>query len=125
MFSTEFKFTLPKGYLDEEGTLHRSGTMRLAKAIDEITPLEDPRVQANPAYATVMILARVVTQLGLLNEISPMIIENLYASDLNYLYNLYRQVNDLNPDVDLGQQQIIRQQRMEVEPESAPMGQES
>lgn len=98
MFPTEFEFTLPKGYLDGEGNLHRSGVMRLAKAIDEIVPLKDPRVQANPAYATVIILSRVVTQLGTLQDINPSIIEGLFAADLNYLYNLYRQVNDLDED---------------------------
>lgn len=94
MFQTEFEFTLPKGYLDGEGNLHRRGVMRLAKAIDEIVPLRDPRVQANPAYATVVILARVVTKLGALEVIGPDIIENLYAADLNYLYDLYQQIND-------------------------------
>ena len=95
MFQTEFEFTLPKGYLDGEGSLHRKGVMRLAKAIDEIVPLKDPRVRSNPAYATVIILARVITQLGALQEVSPLVIENLYASDLNHLYQLYRQINDL------------------------------
>lgn len=96
MFPTEFEFTLPKGYLDGEGNLHRTGIMRLAKAIDEIVPLRDPRVQANPAYATVIILSRVVNRLGVLDEVTPAIIENLFAADLNYLYNLYRHVNDLD-----------------------------
>jgi len=94
MFETEFEFTLPKGYLDGEGNLHRKGVMRLAKAIDEIMPLRDDRVQANPAYATVLILSRVVTQLGALEAVTPEVIENLYAIDLNYLYDLYRQVNE-------------------------------
>jgi hypothetical protein len=93
MFQTEFEFTLPKGYLDGEGNLHRRGVMRLAKAIDEIVPLRDPRVQANPAYATVVILSRVVTQLGALEMIGPDIIENLYTADLDYLYDLYQQIN--------------------------------
>ena len=97
MFQTEFEFTLPKGYFDGDGNLHRQGTMRLAKAMDEIVPLRDPRVKANPAYATVLILARVVTQLGALDSITPRVIENLYAIDLNYLYDLYRQINELAP----------------------------
>lgn len=95
MFQTEFEFTLPKGYLDGEGNLHRTGVMRLAKAIDEIMPLRDPRVQTNPAYATVIILSRVISRLGALDDISPTVIENLYASDLNYLYQFYRRINDL------------------------------
>lgn len=95
MFQTEFDFTLPKGYLDGEGNLHRTGVMRLAKAIDEIVPLRDPRVKANPAYATVIILSRVITRLGALEEVSPSVIEGLFASDLNYLYQFYRRINDL------------------------------
>lgn len=97
MFQTEFEFTLPKGYLDGEGNLHRRGVMRLAKAMDEIVPLKDPRVQGNPAYATVLILSRVVVKLGALESVSPRVIEELYAADLNHLYDLYRQVNDLGP----------------------------
>jgi hypothetical protein len=96
MFQTEFEFTLPKGYLDEEGNLHRVGKMRLAKTIDEIAPLQDPKVQSNPAYATVIILSRVIVQLGMLEKVSPAIVENFFAADLNYLYNLYRQINDLD-----------------------------
>ena len=95
MFQTEFEFTLPKGYLDEDGNLHRQGVMRLAKAIDEIMPLRDPRVQANPAYATVVILSRVVVKLGALENIGSSLIENLYAADLNYLYDFYQKINDV------------------------------
>ena len=97
MFQTEFNFTLPKGYLDGEGNLHRKGVMRLAKAMDEIAPLKDPRVKSNPAYATVLILSRVVVRLGALESVSPRVIETLYAADLNYLYDLYRQINELAP----------------------------
>jgi len=96
MFQTEFEFTLPKGYLDGEGNLHRKGIMRLAKAVDEIVPLKDPRVQANPAYATVVILSRVITRLGALDAIGPHVIENLFAADLNYLYDLYQQINGID-----------------------------
>ena len=99
MLQTEFEFTLPKGYLDGDGNLHRIGVMRLAKAIDEITPLRDPRVKSNPAYATVIILARVVSRLGALEEITPAIIENLFACDLNYLHQFYRKINDLEEEV--------------------------
>lgn len=95
MLQTEFEFTLPKGYLDSDGNIHRIGIMRLAKAIDEIVPLRDPRVKSNPAYATVLILSRVVTRLGALEEVNPVIIENLYAGDLDYLIKFYRQINDL------------------------------
>ena len=95
MFQTEFEFILPKGYLDADDILHRKGIMRLAKALDEITPLRDPRVRANPAYATVIILSRVIIRLGALEEVTPIIIEGLFSCDLNYLHRFYRQINEL------------------------------
>lgn len=90
---TEFPFMLPQGYVDSEGTLHREGTMRLATAYDEITPLRDPRVQSNPGYLVIILLARVITQLGTLPQISPKLIENLFSADLVYLQDLYQRIN--------------------------------
>jgi hypothetical protein len=95
MIQTEFEFTLPKGYLDAEGNLHRKGVMRLSRAMDEIVPMRDPRVRSNPAYATVIILSRVITRLGALEDVSPAIIEGFFACDLNYLQKFYRQINEL------------------------------
>jgi len=95
VLQTEFEFTLPKGYLDENGNLHRKGVMRLATAMDEIVPLRDPRVKSNPAYATVIILSRVITTLGALEEISPQVVEGFFACDLSYLQKFYRQINEL------------------------------
>jgi hypothetical protein len=95
---TEFEFVLPKGYVDMDGTVHRKGVMRLSRAIDEIVPLRDPRVKSNPAYATVIILSRVMTQLGALEEITPMVVEELFACDLNYLQKFYRKINDLEAE---------------------------
>lgn len=92
-FQTEMKFSLPKGYLEEDGTLHKDGVMRLATAGDEILPLKDSRVQANPAYLSVIVLSRVITKLGSLADVNPRIIESLYASDLAYLQTLYQEVN--------------------------------
>ena len=98
MFQIEFEFTLPKGFLDADGNLHRKGMMRLAKAIDEILPLRDPRVKSNPAYSTVIILSRVITRLGALEEVTPTVIEDLFACDLNYLYQFYRRINELEEE---------------------------
>jgi hypothetical protein len=92
-FQTEFEFTLPKGYVDGEGNLHRFGIMRLATAADEILPLKDPRVQQNPAYLNIILLSRVITRLGDLSDVNPRIIEGLFVSDLSYLQELYRQIN--------------------------------
>lgn len=98
MLQNEFPFTLPKGYVDGEGALHREGTMRLATAFDEIAPLKDPRVHSNPAYLLVILLARVVTRLGTLEQVNPKVIEGLYAADLAYLQDLYRRVNENGHD---------------------------
>src|SRR3954466_11753122 len=92
-FQTEIEFELPKGYVDEAGTLHRRGMMRLATAADEILPLRDPRVQQNEAYLVVIVLARVITRLGSLPDIHTGVIEGLYASDLAHLQRLYEKFN--------------------------------
>lgn len=93
MFQTEHEFTLPMGYLDSEGTLHRQGIMRLATAADEILPLQDPRVSKNPAYLLIILLARVVIRLGDVKQITPKTIESLFAADLNYLQDFYNRIN--------------------------------
>lgn len=93
MFQTEYEFTLPLGYVDPEGNLHRNGMMRLATAADEIMPLKDPRVQANQGYLILILLSRVVTKLGSLELINPKVMESLYAADLSYLQNLYMTIN--------------------------------
>ena len=90
---TEFPFTLPFGYADADGTLHRDGVMRLARASDEILPLRDERVRSNEAYLIVILLSRVVTRLGSVTHINPKVIEDLYAADLAYLQELYNEVN--------------------------------
>jgi hypothetical protein len=97
-FQTEIEFELPKGYLDDTGTLHRTGVMRLATAADEILPLRDPRVQQNEAYLAIIVLARVITRLGSLTDIHTGVIEGLYASDLAYLQRLYERFNDVHDD---------------------------
>lgn len=97
---TEFDFVLPRGYIDSHGTLHKKGKMRLATAMDEIAPLRDPRVRANQAYLIIILLARVVTQLGTIDVIDTGVIENLFSADLAYLQNLYRKINELEPEDD-------------------------
>ena len=91
---TEFEFTLPRGYVDNEGDLHRHGTMRLATAMDEIAPLRDPRVAANQAYLSVILLARVVTKLGNLSDVNTSIIEKLFSADFAFLQDFYRRINE-------------------------------
>ena len=95
-FKTEFEFTLPKGYVDDKGNLHRKGVMRLATAKDEIIPLQDFRVKNNRAYLVIILLSRVMSQLGELKEgeVNPSIVEGLFSSDLAYLQRFYRQINE-------------------------------
>jgi hypothetical protein len=90
---TEFPFTLPHGLLDPDGSLHRDGAMRLATAFDEVEPLKDPRVRANPGYLVIILLARVITRLGDVQHINTRAIENLYAADLAYLQDFYQRIN--------------------------------
>jgi len=90
---TEFPFLLPRGYVDSTGQIHREGVMRLATAKDEIIPQRDPRVRENEAYLTVLLLSRVITRLGRLGEVHPGVIENMFASDLAFLQDLYRRIN--------------------------------
>jgi len=92
-FQTEVEFTLSKGYLDAHGVLHRRGVMRLATAADEILPLRDPRVQQNPAYLAIIVLARVMIKLGDLPSIDTKTIEGLFAADLDYLQRTYERIN--------------------------------
>lgn len=98
-FQTEFVFTLPKGFVDPAGVLHREGIMRLATAADEILPMRDPRVQQNPGYLTVILLSRVVTKLGSLPAVDTRVIEGLYTMDLAFLQDLYQRVNAMEQPV--------------------------
>ena len=93
ILQTEYDFILPKGYVDDEGTLHKDGKMRLSTAADEILPMKDPRVQSNPAYLTVILLSRVVTSLGNLKMITPKVVEGLFSSDFSYLQDMYTRIN--------------------------------
>ncbi|MEV6635679.1 hypothetical protein AB0M54_33505 [Actinoplanes sp. NPDC051470] len=90
---TTFDFELPRGYVDDEGRVHRSGTMRLATGRDELVPLRDDRVRENPAYLTVVLLARVVTNIGDVTDVHAGVIENLFATDLAFLQDMYRRIN--------------------------------
>ena len=97
---TEFEFELPKGYVDQNGDLHKRGTMRLATAADEILPLRDPRVQQNSGYLTIILLSRVITKLsrvitklGTLSTVNTRVIENLFTMDLAYLQDMYQRIN--------------------------------
>ncbi len=90
---TEFEFVLPRGYVDDAGTVHRHGTMRLATARDELVPNHDDRVRENPAYLTLVLLGRVVTRLGTITDVHPGLIETMFASDVAFLQDLYRRVN--------------------------------
>ncbi len=96
-FQVEFDFVLPKGYIDERGTVHREGTMRMATALDEITPMRDPRVRSNEAYLVIVLLSQVITRLGTLPRLTPDIVEKFFAADIAYLQNLYREINEVEP----------------------------
>ncbi len=90
---TEIEFTLPRGYVDESGTVHRDGTMRLARARDQIEPLRLAEVRQNLAYLNVMLLARTITRIGSITNVTPALVENLYAADFDHLQRLFERIN--------------------------------
>ncbi len=90
---TQIEFTLPRGYVDEAGDVHRAGTMRLATARDEIEPLREIDVRQNSAYLTVLLLARTVTRIGQITEVTPALVEDLFAADFDHLQRLYERIN--------------------------------
>jgi hypothetical protein len=91
---TEFDFTLPRGYVDASGQVHRDGVMRLATARDEVEPLDDPRAAVNPAYVSIALLSRVVTRIGSVSPVTPGVIQGLFASDFAYLQEMYLRLNE-------------------------------
>ena len=90
---TEIEFTLPRGYVDAAGVVHREGRMRLATARDEIEPLREVEVRQNQAYLSVLLLSRTITRLGSLTEITPELVEGLFAADFDHLQRLYERIN--------------------------------
>ncbi|MGH9132997.1 MAG: hypothetical protein ACRDZZ_03610 [Ilumatobacteraceae bacterium] len=118
---TEYPFTLPKGYVDGDGTLHRHGIMRMATARDEIEPLRDARINsADDPYLTVLVLARVITELGSLPRITPNDVEGLFAADLAFLQDLYGIVNFGDPaDVAALQATVAVDERLDAVDEPA------
>jgi hypothetical protein len=96
---TEFAFTLPRGYVTPDGQVYQAGVMRLATAMDEVEPLEDPRAMANPAYVSIALLSRVITRLGPLSPVTSEVVQALFASDFAYLQELYLRLNEGEPHV--------------------------
>ncbi|HEX2086783.1 MAG TPA: hypothetical protein VHF89_13980 [Solirubrobacteraceae bacterium] len=90
---TEHEFTLPRGFVDADGAVHRDGVMRLATARDEIEPLRDPEVRRNEAYLTVLLLARTVVRLGPVEDVTPEVVSGLFAADFDHLQRMYERLN--------------------------------
>lgn len=93
VMQTTFDFVLPRGFVDNQGNVHREGTMRLATARDELMPLLDPKVREHEAFMSLVLLARVVTRLGTLSHVDDQVIGGLWATDLAFLQDLYRRIN--------------------------------
>ena len=94
---TIYEFTLPKGYVDTNGEVHRRGKMRLATAGDEISATRDPRVLSNPSYLTIVVLSNVIVEIEGVSTIAPTIIERLFTADLAFLQDMYQRINDIEP----------------------------
>jgi hypothetical protein len=96
---TEYEFTLPFGYVDQRGTLHRQGVMRLSTAQDEVDSLDDPRVQARHGYWPILLLSRVLVSLGEFRPVPPAVVEGLFSGDFAYLQDLYIRINDFGANI--------------------------
>lgn len=96
---TVYEFTLPRGYVDAEGIVHKQGKMRLATAGDEISATRDPRVLSNPSYLTIVVLSKVITELEGVQMITATTIEKLFTADLAFLQDMYQRINDVEPPV--------------------------
>ncbi len=94
MFKTEYEFELPRGYIDKDGNLHKKGKMRLANAADEILPMNDPKVKQNPSYITIILLARVIVELGDLENVNTKVVEKFFTADLAFLQDMYQRINN-------------------------------
>jgi len=91
---TEFEFVLPRGYIDDTGTVHRRGMMRLATARDELQPLRDPTVSGpDDPRLTLLVLVRVIERLGSIDTVTMHEVEQLFAADLAYLQDFYQRIN--------------------------------
>ena len=94
---TEYEFELPRGYVDSNGDVHKRGKMRLATAGDEISATRDPRVLSNPSYLSVVVLAKVITELEGMPTIVPNIVERFFTADLAFLQDMYQRINNIEP----------------------------
>jgi hypothetical protein len=94
VFKTEYEFTLPRGFIDKDGNLHKKGVMRLSTAKDEIAPLQDHRVRTNQAFMIIILLSRVIVKLGDLNSIDSRMVEQFFSIDLDYLQRFYQKINE-------------------------------
>lgn len=90
---TQFEFLLPRGLVDSDGAVHRQGVMRLATAKDEMMVERDRATQQDPGYSDLVMLSRVITQLGSLVTVTPTVLENLFTLDLAYLRDFYNRIN--------------------------------
>lgn len=93
LFQTEYEFTLPRGYVDGEKRLHRTGSMRLATAKDELEAMKDHRCKKDPDYLSVLLLSRVVERLEGLEAVTEEVIEGLFTADFQFLQNMYETIN--------------------------------
>jgi hypothetical protein len=107
---SEVTFTLPYGFTDDAGQLHQIGLMRMATTLDEVSPLSDNRTQLNPAYLGIILLSRVVVQLGGFSPVPVALIERLYAADFAFLQDLYLQLNSALGQANLASEQLIETQ---------------
>jgi hypothetical protein len=80
----EYEFELPIGVLDDEGRLHRHGTLRKMTGREEAI-LADQQNQRNGGKLVTELLASCVLTLGEIKPLGAATVANMYSADRNYL----------------------------------------
>ena len=61
--------------------------------ISRLTPIIADSRGTVAAYVTVLLLARTITRLGTVTDVTAELVENLYAADFDHLQRLYERIN--------------------------------
>ena len=98
---TEYTYTLPKGYVDKDGNLHREVVIREITGADQESMLS-PQLRQNPAKMLSALLARVIVRLGTLEKsrIDTGVTAAMVKSDRDFLIMKLKEI-DTGPDMEI------------------------
>ncbi len=98
---TEFPFTLPKGFVDKDGTLQREVVLREITGADQEAMLS-PQLRQNPAKMLSALLARVIVRLGTIDKsrIDTRVAADLTKRDRDFLIMKLKEI-DSGPEMEI------------------------